>query len=151
MSTSNKSHNLVSPAFFFPYEYKYIEEGTIPNPRITIEIHGRQGFFPVKFLVDTGADVTTLPFKVFAPFIDFRKSEKDKIIIRGVEGSGVNAYPYLLSIKVGNKVLSIRSYLLESPIEPLLGRLDFWNFFSLTFDNRKKQTILNALKSLLST
>lgn len=139
MSTSIERTNI---SFSFPYEYKQIEEGILPNPRITIELKGENGFFPVKFLVDTGADVTTLPLGVFSPFFHFKINIKDRITISGVEGKGIYAYPSPLTMRLKNNIFTVRSYFIESSIEPLLGRLDFWNLFSLTFDNHTKKTII---------
>ena len=35
-----------------------------------------------------------------------------------------------------------RCYFIESNVDPLLGRLDFWNLFSINFNNIKKQTVI---------
>jgi len=49
----------------FPYEKKYIEEGFLIDPRVNVEIKTNRGFLVVKFLLDSGADVTTLPINPY--------------------------------------------------------------------------------------
>lgn len=39
----------------FPYRYKIIDEGTIPNPIITLDVKSSIGKVEVGFLVDSGA------------------------------------------------------------------------------------------------
>lgn len=127
----------------FPYEKKRIEEGELVDPRVVLEIKTKIGFLKVKFLVDSGADVTTLPIEPYAELFDFKKISKVKI--GGIEGGGVTAYPHDLTIGVGIRKFRMRCYLIESKVDPLLGRLDFWNLFSINFDNGTKETVFTEL------
>ena len=128
-----------------PYEKKRIEEGELVDPRVILEIKTRIGFLKVKFLVDSGADVTTLPINPYSELFDFKKSFRNKVEIGGIEGGGVNAYPSDLIIGLGEKRFKMRCYLIESKVDPLLGRLDFWKLFSINFDNKIKETIFTEL------
>src|SRR3989344_5531752 len=130
----------------FPYEKKRIEEGELVDPRVILEIKTRIGFLKVKFLLDSGADVTTLPINPYLELFDFRINKKDKVKIGGVEGRGVNAYPLGLECKINQINFKLRCYLIQSNIDPLLGRLDFWSIFSINFDNLKLKTSLHSLK-----
>lgn len=126
--------------YTFPYESKYINEGIIPNPRISLKVHLSTGFIRIRFLVDSGADVTTLPFYPYAEFAHFKKNPKDKITIGGIEGKGVAGYPFSLNAELDGYKFLLRCYFIESPIEPLLGRLDFWKLFSIYFNNKKRRS-----------
>ena len=131
--------------YTFPYESKYIDEGIIPNPRIALKVYLPTGFVWIRFLVDSGADVTTLPFYPYAEFVHLKKSPKDKITIGGIEGKGVAGYPFSLNAELSSHKFILRCYFIESPIEPLLGRLDFWRLFSIYFNNEKKRTEITPI------
>lgn len=127
----------------FPYEKKRIEEGDLLDPRVILEVMTKMGFLKIKFLVDSGADVTTLPIEPYAELFDFKKTAKVKI--GGIEGSGVTAYPHSLTVGLDIKKFRMRCYLIESRVDPLLGRLDFWNIYSINFDNKARETIFTEL------
>lgn len=131
--------------YTFPYATKQIEEGKLIEPLVTLELQTRNGFLSIKFLVDSGADVTTLPYAPYASLFAYRKNPREKITVGGVEGRGVAAYPFLLTARIGRETISIRAFFIESNTEPLLGRLDVWARFSISFDNKKLQTIFTPL------
>lgn len=129
----------------FPYRHKRIDEGIIPDPTIEIKVLTVKGWRRFDFLIDSGADTTCLPLSPYAELLGFRPDPKKKIKIGGVEGKGVTAYPGKIKIKIGGKEMTLRCYFLRSRIMPLLGRLDFWNKFSLLFDNKKKEITLKPI------
>ena len=131
--------------YIFPYRLKRIEEGIISDPRVDLSIETPEGFLSILFLFDSGADVTTLPLNRYAKILNFTPDPSRKITIGGVEGTGINAYPSSALFKLGQKVFPMRFYFIESSVDPLLGRLDFWNKFSINFDNKKRQTIINPI------
>lgn len=130
-------------SIIFPYEKKLIDEGEIIDPRIILEVKTSLGFLSIKFLVDSGADVTTLPLVPYAEIFNFRKKPQEKVKIGGIEGKGVNAYPFSLLVRLANYEFALRSYFLESKTNPLLGRLDCWNVFSIYFDNKNLKTSIS--------
>lgn len=132
--------------YTFPYQTKQIDEGKICVPVVTLGLETIKGFWPFEMLLDSGADVTTLPLKPFASYFpNFKKDPQKKILIGGVEGKGVFAYPHLIATKLGNKIFSLRCYFIESNVDPLLGRLDFWDIFSINFNNKQRQTEISLL------
>lgn len=132
--------------FTFPYSQKNIDEGKLVDPRVVIEIKTKYGFWPFKFLVDSGADVTSLPLIPHAELFDFRKQSHEKTTIGGIEGRSVGAYPFTLDCRISVVTFRIRCYFIESRIDPLLGRLDFWKHYSVHFDNSKNQTVFSPVK-----
>jgi hypothetical protein len=99
----------------FPYQYKKIDFGIICDPLIRIKILTITGWEHYKFLVDTGADTTTLPFylaEVFKTKINF--SQKTKI--GGVEGKGIFGYPAKIKVMLGQEILELRCYFIKSDI-----------------------------------
>lgn len=131
----------------FPYARKLIEEGELVDPRITLQVKTRRGFLALQFLVDSGADVTTLSINPYAELFGLKKDPTKKVVVGGVEGRGVGAYPLSVTMRVDRFTFPVRCYFIESSIDPLLGRLDFWNVFSISFDNTNLQTILTPLKT----
>lgn len=131
--------------YIFPYEKKRIDEKVLIDPRITIEVQTLQGFLSFKFLVDSGADVTTLPLNPYGELFGFHPHKDTATIIGGIEGKGVKAYPHQLVIRIRKHTLRVRSYFVESRVDPLLGRLDVWDKFSITFDNQRQRTIFIPL------
>lgn len=126
--------------YIFPYQTKIIDEGELIDPRVNLGVMTAAGFLTIKFLVDSGADVTTLPYFPYAQLFNFKKSQKNRVTIGGIEGKGVSGYPHTLETKLKQRSFRLRCYFIESPIEPLLGRLDFWTLFSIYFNNHKKRT-----------
>lgn len=131
----------------FPYERRRIAEGDLIDPRVTLQIKTKMGYLSIKFLVDSGADVTTLPIDPYAELFNFKKNPTEKVTIGGIEGKGVDAYPFLLNVRIEETKFRLRCYFLESKIDPLLGRLDFWDLYSITFDNQKDLTIFTPTKT----
>lgn len=127
--------------FIFPYQTKLIDEGKISVPVITLELETIKGFWSFEMLLDSGADVTTFPLEPLASYFpNFKKDPKNKTRIGGVEGKGVSAYPHTTIARLGNKKFSLHCYFIESNVDPLLGRLDFWDIFSINFNNKNQQT-----------
>ena len=98
--------------FSFPYRTKLIDEGKIVDPRVTLEIKTPVGFATIAFLIDSGADVTTLPLKPAIKIFNFNPDPKQKIKIGGVEGMGVDAYPFKLRAKLADREFDLRCYLI---------------------------------------
>lgn len=130
----------------FPYEKKRIKEQEISDPRIILEIKTKFGFLKIKFLLDSGADVTTFPIFPYSELFDFKKSKKTKI--GGIEGRGINAYPFSIKTRLEKEEFTLRCYFIESKIDPLLGRLDFWKLFSIYFDNKNLKTIIIPIRKI---
>lgn len=132
----------------FPYETKQIDEDTLVDPRVTLDVKTTRGFLSIKFLVDSGADVTTLPIDPYRELFDFQRDSSKRITIGGIEGRGVAAYPHLLTVRFRQDEFPLRSYFIMSSTIPLLGRLDVWRMFSITFDNKRMRTVFSPLKRI---
>lgn len=137
MSTSSKIK--------FPFQYKEIDFGRIVDPVIPLPVLTPNGWEKFDFLLDSGADTTTLPF-YFTKLIKAELSPDKKTIVDGVEGRGVAGHAGKIWIKFGQNVLTIRCYFIQSDIIPLLGRLDVWDKFSIIFDNLKQEVIFETIK-----
>lgn len=128
----------------FPYQYKIIAEGKIPEPIIQLPVKTKAGFGFIDFLVDSGADTTTLPL-IWSEIFGFKIENKKPDWITGVEGGRIAAYPGEIEIKIGREKNKIRCLFVTSNILPLLGRLDIWNKFSIIFDNKRQKIIFEKV------
>lgn len=131
--------------YTYPYEKKRIDEGVLADPRITIEAQTLQGFLSFKFLVDSGADVTTLPLDPYGELFGFHPHKNTVTTIGGIEGKGVQAYPHRLVFRIRKHSFTVRCYFVKSRVDPLLGRLDVWDKFSIIFDNQRQRTIFTPV------
>ncbi len=130
----------MSTVIKFSYQYKKIDFGVVFDPLIRIKVLTIVGWENYKFLVDTGADTTTLPFylsKVFKTKIDPSKRTK----IGGIERKGIFGYPAKIRIMLGKEELILRSHFIKSDIVPLLGRLDLLDKLSLLFNSKKREIV----------
>lgn len=130
----------------FPYQYKTIEFGQIPDPFIEMGVATKAGWQQIGFLVDSGADATTLPL-FLAEIWEVKFDKRRYTMMGGVEGQGVKAYPSQIKVRLGKEELTIRCYFIDSEIAPLLGRVDFWDQYNLVFDNHGQELIFEKLKS----
>jgi len=134
-------------SFEFPFEYADIEGiGKLFYPIVRVELRTTEGWRPFEFLVDTGADVTTVPTHLL-PLLGLKKRELRSGETLGVGGIVVKTWEFSLAIKIGNRELTVAASAVETQNDSLpllLGRKDvFENAFNLLLDSKKKMTILS--------
>lgn len=128
----------------FPFAYAKVEFlGLLFYPIIQISLKTILGWREFDFLVDTGADLTTLPFTA-ASFlgVDVKKLRKSRT--QGVGGIFVPTWDLKIPIKIGEEKLKIHASITEDKETPfLLGRKDiFEKKFTLILDSKRKMTVL---------
>lgn len=127
------------------YHKKSINEGTIPDPLLSLAVETPQyGFLNIKFLFDSGADVTILPLNPYGPLFNFDKKAVQPIEVHGISRM-IHAYPTRLNFKIDGKIYPMRCYFAETKTIPILGRLDWWYYFSFTLDN--KQGVITMIEN----
>ena len=125
----------------FPYHYKKTVFGNLPDPLVDLEVKTPRGWQKLRFLVDSGADVTTLPL-FLAQMWGIRIDRSQEVAMDGVGEEAIAAYPGRLTVRLGDQELTLRCYFVASETIPLLGRLDLWSRFDLIFDNRRQMIVL---------
>ncbi len=134
----------------FPFEYADIEGlGRLFYPMVRLPIKTIVGWREFKFLVDTGADVTTLPLEALSLMgMDFRKLPVSHTL--GVGGYSVKTYEFKLPLKIGYEEIEVHASAVEDEgktLPILLGRKDvFESTFSLELDSRRQMTIISNNK-----
>ncbi len=127
----------------FPYrkERSSIFRGILrPVAKVTLEDEFDQWFY-----VDSGADITLIPLSV-GDLIGLRRLKKDKLQrILGVGKSSVPIMVKKVSMQIGS--LNFEARVAWSQVEDvplLLGRVDVFRKFSVTFKEKKQVTIFTT-------
>lgn len=130
----------------YPFEYAEIEGlGKLFYPIVSVGLKTIYGYRKFDFLVDTGADVTTLPSSTL-PYLGIDKNKLKISNTLGVGGIKVKTYEFILPVRFGKIELKIGATAVdadESTIPLLLGRKDiFESEFNLIIDSKRKITVL---------
>lgn len=130
-------------ALTFPYQYKQIEFGKVFNPYIPIPVKARWGWQNLWFLVDSGADTTMLTLSLANQLgLNINKNKKSRLF--GIGEKSVNAYPGKIDLKFEESVISVRCYFVDTEDTTLLlGRLDIFDKFNISFDSTNQKVIFN--------
>jgi hypothetical protein len=111
-----------------------------PVAKVTLEDEFDQWLY-----VDSGADITLIPFSV-GDLIGFRRLKQDKL--QRIMGVGKSSVPILVkrtSMRIGSARFRARvawSQIEEVP--PLLGRTDVFRKFSIIFKEKEEVTIFST-------
>lgn len=90
--------------------------------------------------IDSGADVTLIPFSL-GELLGFKTEEEGIEEIGGIRGAVPVIYKKW-EVKVGERVLPILlAWALIEGVPPLLGRTDIFDFFQITFQQKKGKII----------
>lgn len=113
--------------------------GEILRPMADIMLEANRQRVEVSMCVDSGADITMIPFR-FGKALGLKQRPSDKILeIKGVSGSGV---PYVIkrvNLILNKRKLSVRiAWALMEEVPLLLGRMDVFNRFKITFDEKQE-------------
>lgn len=134
-------------SFEFPFEYAYIRGiGKLFYPIVHLELKTTFGWQEFEFLVDTGADITTVPSQLLS-VLGLNKSKLSNSFTLGVGGFSIKTWDFQLEIKLGDTLFSVRASAVDSKEDSmpfLLGRKDiFEDKFNLFLDSRKKITVIS--------
>ena len=128
----------------FPYQYISIPKfGKVFYPSIPLSLKTIEtGTVEFEFLVDTGADLTTLPFHMAERLgINLKKCRRSRA--GGIGGHSVKTWETAIQIGMGSNWIPISATVTEDDETPmLLGRIDILDTrFSLYFDSQKKKIV----------
>lgn len=134
-------------SLLFPFVYSEIESlGKLFYPFIRTSLKTIYGWQEFDFLVDTGADVTTLP-KTIIPILGLNEKSLKRTKTQGVGGIWIETFETKLPIRLGNDEFPIHISIANTKEESLpflLGRKDiFEKRYSLEINSKMKVTILN--------
>ena len=126
----------------FKYQSEPSNLGEVLRPVADVILESNALKVEVSMYIDSGADITMIPFR-FGKALGFRQKSSDEIFeIKGVSGSGV---PYIVKrakIFLNNKRLNARlAWALIEEVPLLLGRMDIFPKFKVIFDESQKTII----------
>lgn len=151
MSSFPGSLNMVSGmSFEFPFEYADVEElGRLFYPMVRIGLRTVSGWKPFDFLIDTGADMTTVPVSLLTILgITVHEAKQTKTL--GVGGIMIKSWNFNLPIRLGTTSWRIQANAVETNengVPFLLGRKDiFESRCNLYLDSKRKVTVITLNK-----
>ncbi len=105
-------------------------------------LHGE--WLPFVPYIDSGADITLIPFSLGIK-LGFEPS-KDIIDLHGVRGIGLPVEIRRVKMRIGDVELEPRvAWALIEEAPPLLGRLDIFDRFNITFKEREGKIIFEPI------
>ena len=133
-------------SFEFPFVYADVEVyGRLFYPIVQIELKTIVGWRLFEFLVDTGADLTTVPLHIL-PALGINKKSLKQTKTLGVGGVSVNTWEFILPVKIGNMEFSAHASAVSSSdnsLPLLLGRKDILEErCNLLVDSKRKMTVI---------
>ena len=136
---------MATTTFIFPYKFKTIQEGKIVDPLIFLPLKTKFGWQNTWFLLDTGADTTMLTLRLAKQYgLHYNLQLKTQLV--GIGEKRSTAYFGKIEVKIGQRELQIRCYFIDAEDSTLLlGRLDIFDKFSITFDSLNKQIIFKQI------
>lgn len=131
--------------FEFPTGEVQTEFGPLPVPALTLPVKTPTGHSDVRFLLDSGADITMLSRGAGEYLGIFPQGAPTKNV-SGIEGRSIPAWVGEITVRIGNADHTIPCLFTENEKTPfLLGRIGLFQKFNVTFDNRQKKIILESI------
>lgn len=127
----------------FPFKYVNLPSvGKVFYPYIPVYLKTVEGWKDFDFIVDTGADLTTLPRRAEEILgIDLSQCEESKA--EGIGGVEIKTWETKIPIRIKDFEVEIRCSITKDDKTPfLLGRIDLLDeHFSWHFDSRTKKIV----------
>ncbi len=131
------------------FDYRHMRSplvGEIKRPVADVLIKSERGewieFHP---FIDSGADITLLPYS-FGLMLGFKKEIGELHELKGVRGIGVPVIVKRVKMKIGNIELEPRvAWVLIEEAPPLLGRLDIFDKFNITFREKEEKVVFEPV------
>ena len=135
-----------SSSIEFPYRQR-IESGlTVLTPVVLAELPTPYGRYPLRLLLDSGADCTMLS-RALGELAGIDVTSLPRTKVKGVGRQAIEVFRGTVSLRIGHLDLPpIPCLYFDSETAPLLlGREGFFDSFNITFDNRRKKVVLSPL------
>lgn len=127
----------------FDWKYEmYVGYGKYFRPVIPVGINTTAGWVDLDFLVDTGADITMLPYDI-AALVGIDLSKLKPTVMTGIGGFRVKTWKTKIPIRLKDWEFEITASISEENSTPLLlGRKDLLDKkISWIFDHKKEKII----------
>jgi len=113
--------------------------GDILRPVASIEFRSEDGvWIELRPYIDSGADITLIPL-TFGRLLGLELKKEEIKHLRGIGGVGVPVVIKEVDTRINGTEFPVRvAWALEEDLPPLLGRVDIFDRFTITFDQRKE-------------
>ncbi len=129
----------------FPLLKKHTSLGEVSLPKIPVSVKTKKGFQMFPFLLDAGADFTMMPSSM-RHLLDAEVSQSKSLTVYGIEGGGVLCSVIGVVLKIAEVEFEVTSLISSKDTTPfILGRMDFFSRFNITFDNKNQKIILDPI------
>jgi len=131
-------------------EFPFIEEKSnlipiILRPVARVKIKGEFDEITLEMYVDSGADITLLPYSVGIALGFKIQNEEEIKTLGGVGGSRIPVVIRKVKMKIGDKEFEARvAWCLSENVPLILGRLDVFDKFKITFDQKARKVIFES-------
>lgn len=130
----------------FPYQYGFIDNRKIPYPIIPITLNTIRGKRPYAFIMDTGADDSTLPY-IMIQLLGIKERTLKKSAAQGIGKELVTTWGGNVTIMFGNETFDIPCSFVDHDNVPfLLGKTGIFDRFNILFDNNQQMTVFEKRK-----
>lgn len=129
-------------------EFPFVEEKanivpTIPRPLARVKLISESAEATVDAYVDSGADITLVPYSVGIALGFSLKPEDEIRRIGGVGGGKISIVVRRLKLRIGSRELNVRvAWCMSEDVPLILGRLDIFDEFDVLFEGGKKTVFL---------
>lgn len=114
------------------------------RPSVTFQLKSGNNWKYFTALIDSGADFSIFPLYA-AVALDINMKKLKKIKAESADGDFFDIYKTTLEAKIDNKFFKLPIGFSEKPnVSPLIGRQGFFDTFKVTFDHKKRMTILGS-------
>ena len=112
--------------------------GEILRPIADVNLQTRKGrWIKYEAFIDSGADITIIPYSV-GKYMGFEMKEENLVQFQGVAGKNVPTILTKVKMRIGSVELEPRvAWALIEEAPPLLGRLDIFDRFNITFKEKE--------------
>ncbi len=133
--------------FVSPYKMMILEGfGVVSEPEVSLDVKLKTGYQKIKFLLDSGAVVSSLP-RGLAGKMGYDLAFLPRTVFYGYGNKSSFSYKAEMTIKVGQKEITIPVVFTEMDnTQPLIGRKGFFDNFAIIFDAGNKQIIISEKK-----
>lgn len=128
-------------------EFPFVEEKanivpTIFRPVARVKLIAKNKVI-VDMYVDSGADITLIPYSVGIALGFSLKQEDEMRRIGGVGGGKISIVARQLKMRIGSRELNVRvAWCMSEDVPLILGRLDIFDKFNVLFEGGKKTVFL---------
>jgi len=131
--------------FVTPYKMMILEGfGVVSEPEVVFQVRLKEGYKKVKFLLDSGAVVSSLP-REMAARMGYDLAFLPRTAFVGYGNKSSFAYRGEMVLKVGPQDVQIPVVFTEiQGTQPLIGRKGFFDNFAIIFDAKNKQIVIKA-------